>query len=141
MPTAAEVRQRVEQADAARIQRRADAAATVAELHAAREEAAARLAEADKQLADSVATAEQHMTRKELAEFIGAKTGEIDQWASNGSRRTGKRRSTRKRSSSNSATTSAAPSGTNGVEVSTAEPEHSPTASSEPDSASTSLTG
>lgn len=140
MPTAAEVRQRVEQADAARIQRRADAAATVAELHAAREEAAARLAEADKQLADSVATAEQHMTRKELAEFIGAKTGEIDQWASNGSR-TGKRRSTRKRSSSNSATTSAAPSGTNGAEVTTAEPEHSPTASSEPDSASTSLTG
>lgn len=136
MPTAAEVRQRVEQADAARIQRRAEAAATVAELHAAREEAAARLADADKQLADSVASAEQHMTRKELAEFVGAKTSEIDQWASNGSR-TGKRRSSRKRSSS-SATTSAAPSGTNGAEVTA---EHSPTASSEPDSASTSLTG
>lgn len=117
MPTAAEVRQRVEQADTARIQRRAEAAAAVVEQHAARDDAAARLAEAERHLAEAITSAEQHMTRKELAEFVGAKANDVEQWATAGTSRSRRRSSSRNRSRTRTTTTDHSDGATTGTDT------------------------
>lgn len=105
MATADEIRQRVEQADRDRMAARQDAAADVAGKRDQRQALREQLEQAERDLAQSVAAAEQVMNRRELAGFLDVKQSDVEQWATAGSSRTRQRssgsgkRSSRSRSS------------------------------------------
>lgn len=117
MATADEIRQRVEQADRDRMAARQTAAADVAGKLDQRQALREQLDQADRELTQSVAAAEQVMTRRELAGFLDVKQNEVDEWATAGSSRTRQRgsgsakRSSRSRSSRPRAASEAAPGG------------------------------
>jgi len=71
MSTADEIRARVKKADEARIENRADRAATVADVHGRRAALLTQLAELDAELGTSVRDALQVMTLDELVDFAG----------------------------------------------------------------------
>lgn len=77
MVTAEEIRARVEQADRARIQIRADAAGKVATALARRTEAAQQLAVAEAAITAALGEAGAVMTLDELAEFTGGSVREF----------------------------------------------------------------
>lgn len=103
MATADEIRQRVEQADHDRMAARQNAAADVAGKLDHRQQLRAQLEQAERDLAQSVSTAEQVMTWKELASFLDVKPTDVEQWATAGGSRARQRgsgkRSSRSRSS------------------------------------------
>lgn len=97
MVTAEEIRSRVEAADKARIQARADAAAKVAEGAERRATIALELAEADAVLSADVAAAQQVMTMVELVNFTGLSDADLLQGqgvGGNGRGRQSRRRNT-----------------------------------------------
>lgn len=77
MVTAEEIRARVEEADRARIQVRADAAGKVATALAQRAEAARQLATAEATITAALSEAGTVMTLDELAEFTGESVREF----------------------------------------------------------------
>lgn len=82
MTSSEEIRRRVREAEEQRIERRAQAAATVASVRQQREEVRQRLEELNRELAVAVNDAEREMTRAELASFLGTRTREVNEWAS-----------------------------------------------------------
>lgn len=77
MSTADEIRARVKQADEARIESRAERAATVALVHNQRAELLAQLSEVDAELKKSVRAAVEVMTLDELVEFSGVPRADV----------------------------------------------------------------
>lgn len=77
MSTAAEVRARVQKADAARIEARAQRAATVAEVHGRRAVVLDELAQLDAELDTSVREAFAVMTLDELVEFADVPRADV----------------------------------------------------------------
>jgi hypothetical protein len=87
--TAAEIRARVARADRDRIERRAKAAAAVAELAAHYERARTELVRTEQRLADAVTSALTVMTVQELGRFIRRRSREVDTWTTLGRDRPG----------------------------------------------------
>jgi uncharacterized small protein (DUF1192 family) len=77
MTTAEQVRARVQKADEARIESRAQRAATVAEIHGRRAAVLAELARLDAELDTSVREAFAVMTLDELVEFAGVPRADV----------------------------------------------------------------
>jgi len=77
MVTTDEIRQRVEAADRARVQSRADAAAAIATAVEQRTTLRAQLAELEASIATQVKDSAAVMTLEELAEFTGIPVGEL----------------------------------------------------------------
>ena len=77
MSTAEEVRARVQKADEARIESRAQRAAAVADVHGRRAAVLAELAQLDAQLDSSVRDAFAVMTLDELVEFAGVPRADV----------------------------------------------------------------
>lgn len=133
MATADEIRKRVQRADQDRMEARATAAAEVAGKREERTRLVEQLAQVDRELAQSVASAEQLMTRKELSDFVNVKRTEIDGWVAGGRTRSGRRRPStsngRSRSKAHASTSShasedTAGTGPDGVAPTGSEAEH-----------------
>ena len=77
MVTADEIRQRVEAADRARQQSRADAAASIASAVEQRTKVRAELAELDTSIAAQISASAAVLTLEELAEFTGIPVSEL----------------------------------------------------------------
>jgi hypothetical protein len=80
MATAEEIARRVEQADAARSRRRSAAARCVGELAVQRAEAAAKLADIERELGDVLAEFSDVIGVDELAEFTEVPAADLQQW-------------------------------------------------------------
>jgi len=80
MATVEEIARRVEQADAARSRRRSAAARCVGELADQRAEAAAKLADIERELGDVLAEFSDVIGVDELAEFTEVPAADLQQW-------------------------------------------------------------
>ena len=112
MVTADEIRKRVEEADRARVQSRADAAAAIATAFEQRTKVRAELAELEAAIAAQVKASEAVMTLGELAEFTGIPVTEL--------RVNGRGARSRKTTSSSTRGRSARPAGRARTEKATA---------------------
>ena len=108
MVTVDEIRERVEAADQARIAKRADAAARVAEGVGRRAELVAALAEQDAVLASALSDARAVLTDDELFEFTGLSRDDLPAPTVAKNNRRGRKAAPRSRSATRPARTSAA---------------------------------